>query len=130
MKLKELILIEIGLLFAVLCRCRSNGDICRDDVTEFEGSFKMHHRVVLDPGGRYVVQWEVDAISDTVKFTVEIETLGYIGLGFSKNGKKNGADIVIGRPFGTDYIVRVFSNIFALIYTINLFLVYEILRHC
>lgn len=47
----------------------------------------------LEPG-RLVLSWTPR--TDHVVFQVEARTLGYVGVGFSRDGSLNGADIVIG----------------------------------
>jgi len=44
----------------------------------------------------YKVTWDVDRKAETVKFTVEVNTVGYVGFGISKSGTMTEADIVIG----------------------------------
>ncbi|CAL8072115.1 unnamed protein product [Orchesella dallaii] len=68
-----------------------------------------HHRVeVLDPLGRYELEWLVDWESERVIFNVTVRTTGYIGFGLSSNGRMRGADIVTGgvaangEPYFTD----------------------------
>lgn len=49
--------------------------------------------VELEPGS-LVLSWTPR--TDHVVFQVEARTLGYVGVGFSRDGSLNGADIVIG----------------------------------
>lgn len=49
--------------------------------------------VELEPG-RLVLSWTPR--TDHVVFQVEARTLGYVGVGFSRDGSLSGADIVIG----------------------------------
>ena len=89
MELKKHILIGIGMVFNLLYR--SDGSICVcGDIAPYQesgGPFSAYQKVVLDEAGRYMVQWEVDGSLEIVKFTVLVETLGYIGFGFSNDGK-------------------------------------------
>lgn len=54
------------------------------------------HREVLDPQGKYLLEWRPDFGQRRVYFNVTVQTLGYVGFGLSRNGKMSGADIVIG----------------------------------
>ncbi|CAL8068076.1 unnamed protein product [Orchesella dallaii] len=54
------------------------------------------HREILDPNGRYQLEWVVDWIDKRVHFNVTAGTSGYVGFGLSRKGKMGGADIVIG----------------------------------
>ncbi|CAL8068080.1 unnamed protein product [Orchesella dallaii] len=56
----------------------------------------FRHRAILDPRGRYQLEWEVDFDEKTVIFNVTVQTKGFVGFGLSKKGKMLGADIVIG----------------------------------
>lgn len=43
---------------------------------------------------KYNVKWEIDG--DLITFSIEAETTGFVGLGFSRGGGMSGADIVVG----------------------------------
>ncbi|CAL8068072.1 unnamed protein product [Orchesella dallaii] len=64
---------------------------------DFElNSNPYRHREMLDPRGRYQLEWVVDWIDKRVIFNVTAATSGYVGFGLSRKGKMGGADIVIG----------------------------------
>lgn len=56
-------------------------------------SLRWKSTAELEPG-RLVLSWTPR--TDHVVFQVEARTLGYVGVGFSRDGSLNGADIVIG----------------------------------
>ncbi len=51
---------------------------------------------LLDPRGKYRLNWNVNEENKTIIFEVIVETKGWIGLGFSKNKSIVGADFFIG----------------------------------
>ncbi|KAG8540836.1 hypothetical protein GDO81_030222, partial [Engystomops pustulosus] len=53
-----------------------------------------HHSAVLDSQGKYKMFWMHK--ENIITFLVQVETLGYVGLGFSPNGAMTFSDIVIG----------------------------------
>lgn len=53
-----------------------------------------YHRAVLDSQGKYKIYWMHK--ENMITFLVQVETLGYVGLGFSSNGAMASSDIVIG----------------------------------
>jgi len=53
----------------------------------------FRHHMVLDMEGKYHLSWSLGLSGIT--FKMEVETLGYIGLGFSPDGGMAGADMVI-----------------------------------
>ncbi|KAM4771852.1 DBH-like monooxygenase protein 1 isoform 2-T2 [Rhinophrynus dorsalis] len=64
------------------------------------------HTAVLDGQGKYKVHWRHQ--EKTITFLLQVETLGYVGLGFSPNGAMASSDIVIGgvekgKPYLQDY---------------------------
>lgn len=54
----------------------------------------LPHTAIFDPDNKYHLAWDFD--DESIKFSVTVETRGYIGLGFSPNGHMKGSDIVIG----------------------------------
>uniref|UniRef100_A0AAG5DFT0 DOMON domain-containing protein n=1 Tax=Anopheles atroparvus TaxID=41427 RepID=A0AAG5DFT0_ANOAO len=56
------------------------------------GSERWEHLVDFDPNFRLL--WNVDG--QEVTFEMQARTLGYVGLGFSKDGTLAGADLVVG----------------------------------
>lgn len=66
---------------------------------------------VLDVNGKYSVEWAADLDAETIVFTVNVETTGYVGFGISMNPNMAGADIVIGgvRDDGTIYFAVIFG---------------------
>lgn len=51
---------------------------------------------------QYKLHWKI--VKDEIIFEAHVETLGWIGLGFSPNGGMTGADIVIGVKSNTMYL--------------------------
>ncbi|XP_073529316.1 DBH-like monooxygenase protein 1 isoform X1 [Phyllobates terribilis] len=65
-----------------------------------------YHSAVLDSKGKYKMYWMHK--ENIITFLVQVETLGYVGLGFSSNGAMASSDIVIGgiekgKPYLQDY---------------------------
>ena len=56
------------------------------------------HYAILDHDiKKYQLYWGVDREKRTVSFAVEVQTTGWIGLGFSsQSGRMKGSDLVIG----------------------------------
>ncbi|XP_064622631.1 DBH-like monooxygenase protein 1 homolog [Lineus longissimus] len=52
------------------------------------------HSVTLSEDTRYTVFWKFD--NDTVTFEIHVETLGWVGFGFSPSGGMRGSDVVMG----------------------------------
>uniref|UniRef100_A0A4X2MAD5 DOMON domain-containing protein n=1 Tax=Vombatus ursinus TaxID=29139 RepID=A0A4X2MAD5_VOMUR len=52
------------------------------------------HRALLDWEGKYWLHWGHEG--NTVAFRLEVQTPGYVGLGFSTTGAMTSADIVLG----------------------------------
>lgn len=67
--------------------------------------FAPSRKEILDPDGKYVLEWAVDWTDNTITFNVTAETIGWVGFGLSNNGKMSGADVVIGGmyPNGLPY---------------------------
>ncbi|KAH8260736.1 hypothetical protein KR038_008774 [Drosophila bunnanda] len=95
---------KIKQLFIVLCVqsslgwCYFNGDSNED--SKNGSSDIIHHtnwtrREILDNNGLYWLQWWVKANDNDVYFEVTVNTRGYIGLGFSKDGRMSRSDMVI-----------------------------------
>lgn len=55
-------------------------------------NFQSDH--VIDFDENYRLLWQVR--SEDIVFEVQVRTLGYVGLGFSRDGTLQGADLVIG----------------------------------
>ncbi|CAH1265386.1 Hypp3173 [Branchiostoma lanceolatum] len=52
------------------------------------------HQAALDESERFILLWKFD--SDTITFEAQVQTTGFIGLGFSPNGGMTGSDVIIG----------------------------------
>ncbi len=50
---------------------------------------------ILDNGGKFSVDWEVNLETEIVVFTLDVATTGFVGFGISMNPSMAGADIVI-----------------------------------
>ncbi|XP_068135585.1 DBH-like monooxygenase protein 1 [Hyperolius riggenbachi] len=64
------------------------------------------HSAVLDAEGKYQMNWMHK--DSTITFLLQVETLGYVGFGFSPNEAMASSDIVIGgvqngKPYFQDY---------------------------
>lgn len=55
-------------------------------------NFQSDHTVDLDEN--YRLLWQIKG--DDIIFEIQVRTLGYVGLGFSRDGSLYGADVVIG----------------------------------
>ncbi|GIX73703.1 hypothetical protein CDAR_397851 [Caerostris darwini] len=55
-----------------------------------------YHHEVLDHKNHFHLYWKVDSTNEKVIFKIEVETRGYVALGFSPNGGMAGSDIAIG----------------------------------
>jgi hypothetical protein len=52
------------------------------------------HTVELDDEGMFFLYWEFD--EERITFEVHVRTNGWIGLGFTNNGRMPGADMIVG----------------------------------
>ncbi|XP_072265021.1 DBH-like monooxygenase protein 1 [Pyxicephalus adspersus] len=64
------------------------------------------HSAVLDAQGKYKISWTHK--DNTITFLLQVQTLGYVGFGFSSNGAMASSDIIIGgvyrgKPYFQDY---------------------------
>ena len=58
---------------------------------------KYQHFAALDELGSYKLYWSVDRKDESISFSVEVRTTGWIGFGISTgNWKMKGLDLVIG----------------------------------
>ncbi|GIY68908.1 MOXD1 homolog 2 [Caerostris extrusa] len=55
-----------------------------------------YHHEVLDHKNHFHLYWKVDSTNEKVILKIEVETRGYVALGFSPNGGMAGSDIAIG----------------------------------
>ncbi|XP_053566649.1 DBH-like monooxygenase protein 1 [Bombina bombina] len=65
------------------------------------------HTAVLDGQGKYIVHWRHQE-KNNITFLLQVETLGYVGFGFSPTGTMAFSDIIIGgvvngKPYLQDY---------------------------
>lgn len=56
-------------------------------------------REVLEPDGKFVVEWETDLATESITFQVIAETTGFVGFGLSPGGGMEASDIIIGGIF-------------------------------
>lgn len=54
-----------------------------------------HGQAYLDFRQKYHLEWTIDWRSNTMLFNITVATNGWIGFGFSKDGKMKEADLVI-----------------------------------
>ena len=59
---------------------------------------QYYHTAILDPQEKYQLHWTVNRTEKKIYFAVQVNTTGWIGLGFSQglSGQMKGADIVMG----------------------------------
>ncbi|XP_061098639.1 DBH-like monooxygenase protein 2 homolog [Conger conger] len=59
----------------------------------------------LGHGENVTLRWGFDQLQNEITFELTVKTMGWVGLGFSPNGRMAGADIVIGgvAPNGSTY---------------------------
>lgn len=55
---------------------------------------RWSHSAMLNPD--YRLLWSLGPGKQDITFELQVRTLGYIGFGFSKDGRMTGADMVIG----------------------------------
>lgn len=55
---------------------------------------RWSHSAMLSPD--YRLLWSLGPGPQDITFELQVRTLGYVGFGFSKDGRMAGADIVIG----------------------------------
>ena len=55
---------------------------------------KWTHHLVLDPQELFHLFWTPS--EDTIRFEIQVKTLGYVAIGFSPNGGMMGSDIILG----------------------------------
>eukprot|EP00058_Branchiostoma_floridae_P016323 XP_002601811.1 hypothetical protein BRAFLDRAFT_279157 [Branchiostoma floridae] len=70
------------------------GDVPPSGVLASPDSGDFTHQAALDEYDRYTLLWKFD--SETITFEAQVQTTGYIGLGFSPNGGMTGSDVIIG----------------------------------
>lgn len=78
--------------------CYLEGDVYKD--SKVDGSDSIHHKnwmrhEIMDNNGLYWLQWWVNASDKDVHFEVTVNTRGYVGLGFSKDGRMSRSDMVL-----------------------------------
>ncbi|XP_064118161.1 DBH-like monooxygenase protein 1 isoform X2 [Macrobrachium nipponense] len=57
------------------------------------GVMKFQHQAILDQTGAFVMLWS--PLEDEIHIEIQVETTGFIGIGFSPSGGMKGADIVL-----------------------------------
>ncbi|XP_068933477.1 DBH-like monooxygenase protein 1 [Petaurus breviceps papuanus] len=68
------------------------------------------HRALLDWEGKYWLHWGHEG--STLAFRLEVQTPGYVGLGFSPTGAMTSADIVLGGvENGSPYLQDYFTDV-------------------
>ncbi|KAH8372725.1 hypothetical protein KR009_004044 [Drosophila setifemur] len=77
--------------------CSFGADHLKDYVVD---SGSVHHKnwmrqEMMDPNGLYWLQWWINVDENDVHFEVTVNTRGFIGLGFSKDGRMSKADLVL-----------------------------------
>lgn len=55
-----------------------------------------YHHEVLDRNNRFHLHWKIDKLKEKISFKIEVETRGYVALGFSPNGGMPGSDVAFG----------------------------------
>lgn len=63
------------------------------------------HREILDPEGKFLLEWISTPKSSDIVFNITAETRGYVAIGLSKTGRMTKSDIVMaGVDRGISYI--------------------------
>lgn len=60
----------------------------------YVSSIRWTHSAMLSPD--YRILWSFSPTPQDITFELQVRTLGYVGFGFSKDGRMAGADMVIG----------------------------------
>lgn len=74
--------VNVVSVFCVLCLVR------------YSESARWAHSAYLSPD--YRLLWSLGPGSQDITFELQVRTLGYVGFGFSKDGRMAGSDMVIG----------------------------------
>lgn len=75
-------LIKLVLVLGVLC------------LVNFVKSARWSHSAMLSPD--YRLLWSLGPGPQDITFELQVRTLGYVGFGFSKDGRMAGSDMVVG----------------------------------
>ncbi|XP_044751599.1 MOXD1 homolog 2 [Coccinella septempunctata] len=63
-------------------------------VVRFASSARWSHSAMLNPD--YKLLWSLGPGPQDITFELQVRTLGYVGFGFSKDGRMAGSDLIIG----------------------------------
>ena len=64
---------------------------------DLSGSKYPFSRILYDAEGQYYgLHWNFDIAAETIHFTVNVSTGGWVGFGVSPTGQMPGSDVVIG----------------------------------
>lgn len=77
-----------------LCRRLFLVVVCVMCSWEVVSAARWSHSAMLSPD--YRLLWSLGPGPQDITFELQVRTLGYVGFGFSKDGRMAGADIVIG----------------------------------
>lgn len=102
---------------------RFSSEVSSNDLVDNEEKFRRKrdigsdlnqwtHAEILDSEGDVILRWQPR--HQEISFRVEAKTKGYIGIGFSPNGRMEGADMVIG--WVDDAIGKAYLNVSCIFY--------------
>jgi hypothetical protein len=70
----------------------------------------VHRKEPVDPHGKFLIEWEVDLTTNVITFSLNVETTGFVGFGFSRGGGKLFL-LILGIQYGESYIIHVCAYI-------------------
>lgn len=74
--------------------CRLLFVLCVCCATELVKGARWSHSAMLNPDFRLL--WSLGPSPQDITFELQVRTLGYVGFGFSKDGRMAGADMIVG----------------------------------
>jgi hypothetical protein len=89
---------NVVILLSLMSLCYCQNQSPDNDTKQTSGiptpSQAYPHVVELDKGGMFFLFWEFD--EERITFEVHVRTHGWVGLGFTNNGRMEGSDVVVG----------------------------------
>lgn len=74
--------------------CRLLFVLCAFCVLHLTKAARWSHSAMLSPD--YRLLWSIGPSPQDITFELQVRTLGYVGFGFSRDGKMAGSDMIIG----------------------------------
>lgn len=97
-----------------LCRRLFLAVVCVMCSWEVVSAARWSHSAMLSPD--YRLLWSLGPGPQDITFELQVRTLGYVGFGFSKDGRMAGADMVIGWVDHGQVYFQVRNNNFSILY--------------